>query len=90
MTRPVFGVDRDPEAIAGGRTKSGTPKTNPCLVAFGPGPAGRQCAECTHFSRVGGVGGRYYKCDLRRGTSGAATDHRVRWPACGRFEEAAP
>jgi len=86
----VFGVDRMPEEVTGLKSKSGTLKTNPCLAAFGLGVEGRRCGGCFHLYRVGGVAGRFYKCDLRRVTSGAATDHRVRWPACGRFEDGAP
>jgi hypothetical protein len=87
----VFGRDRDPgvteELVE--RTKSGTPKTNPMLAFAGAGPEGKTCASCLHLFRVGGVAGRYYKCELRRVTGGPATDHRVRWPACSRYEEEA-
>ena len=85
----VFGVDRDPGVIedSGARTKSGTLRFNPVRVALGPGPEGAICGDCTHFYRVGGVAGRYYKCDLRKNTGGPATDHRVRWPACAKYEE---
>ena len=89
MTRPVFGLDRDPGVTGemAERSKSGTPKRNPVVAALGPGPEGRICRDCSHLFRVGGVAGRYYKCDLRKVTSGAATDHRVRWPSCAAFEE---
>ena len=87
MSRLVFGVDRIPEAFPGAKGSSGTLKNNPCLAAFGDGPEGRTCQECSHFFRQGGVAGHYFKCDLRRVTSGPATDHRARWPACGRFAE---
>lgn len=73
--------------LRGGRTKMGTLTTNPMLALAGPGPEGRICRDCTHFFRQGGVAGTYYKCDLRRVTSGPATDHRVKWPACARFDE---
>lgn len=90
--RLVFGVDRLPEEVAVERTRNGkgrlgAPKSNPCIPAFGPGPEGRICRDCTHLFRVGGVAGRYYKCDLRVRTGGPGSDHRVRWPACARFEE---
>lgn len=29
---------------------------------------------------------RWYKCELRGITSGAGTDHRVSWDACGLYE----
>jgi len=90
--RLVFGRDRDPGVVeeivveGGPRTKQGTLKSNPLIVVYGKGPAGAKCGDCVHFFRQGGVAGTYYKCELRRVTSGPATDHRVRWPACGKYE----
>lgn len=65
-------------------------KTNPCVTVFGPGPEGKQCGTCAHF-----IKGRYhatilYKCKVRGLTHGEGTDHRVRWPACAKYEEARP
>lgn len=87
--RLVFGRDRDVSTIeeAMERTKSGTLRGNPCVAAFGPGPDGRVCGDCVHIWARGDTAGTYYKCDLRRVTGGAASDHRVGWPACARFEE---
>lgn len=82
MQRLLFGVDREPGEVQTGKGKA---QVNPCVVAFGPGPEGRTCGSCTHLFAMGGVAGRYLKCDLRRVTSGAATDHRSRWPACARY-----
>ena len=88
----VFGRDRDPSVVDeflhvnAARTKSGSLRTNP-LLALGPGPEGAMCGTCGHLYRVGGVAGRYYKCDLRKSTGSASTDHRVRWPACVRYVE---
>lgn len=87
MTRLTFGVDRDPGSIAGARTNDGTFRTNPCVAAYGPGPEGKRCGDCAHliahrFAKT------YYKCDLRVQTASAASDHRVRWPACARFASA--
>jgi len=28
----------------------------------------------------------YWKCDQRKQTNGAGSDHRRNWPACGKFE----
>jgi hypothetical protein len=90
--RLIFGVNRDPgvreeATVSGGaRNKSGALRANPMLAVAGPGPAGERCERCRHLYQVGGTAGRYYKCDLRRVSASAATDHRVRWPACGRFE----
>ena len=95
--RLLFGRDRDPGvqeefigARGAARTKGGSLRTNP-LLALGPGPEGAICGTCVHLYRVGGVAGRYYKCALRKATRSASTDHRVRWPACVRYEpEAQP
>lgn len=59
-------------------------KTNPCVRLFGEGPEGRKCKECAlltahAFQRT------FYKCSLRV-PGGPATDHRVNWPACAKFE----
>jgi len=48
--------------------------------------ADHQCWECRHliafhYDRA------YYKCGLTRWTSGPATDWRLKWTACGAFEE---
>lgn len=84
MTRPVFGVDRDPAAVPGSRSKSGTLLSNPLRIAYGPGPDGTRCGDCVHLHR--GYSGRYFKCDLRRNTSSTSTDHRARWESCAKFE----
>jgi hypothetical protein len=46
---------------------------------------GFTCGDCEHHVQVGGHAKTYHKC-LRNKTSGAATDIRVSWPACIRFE----
>lgn len=91
MTRPVFGVDVDPAVIEANATKnkSGSLKRNPLLAVYGPGPDGAQCGTCSHFFQLGGVAGTYYKCDLRKVTSGPSSDHRVRWDACAKYEQRA-
>lgn len=61
---------------------------NPCLQPFGKGPAGETCRHCAHLS-ANHCSKTYYKCLLRGVTSGPATDHRVTWPACGKFERKA-
>jgi hypothetical protein len=59
---------------------------NPCVRLWGPGPEGRQCKTCkrlvSHDFRR-----RYYKCELRKQTACAATDHRVGWRACAKYGE---
>ena len=64
-------------------------KTNPCLLLYGAGPESTTCATCTHLHALH-MGGTYYKCDLRRLSRSAATDHRMRWPACGKYEAGGP
>lgn len=58
---------------------------NPCFHAYGPGPEGEQCKNCIHLIGIC-YSKTVYKCDLRKLTHGAATDHKVRWPACAKFE----
>lgn len=65
-------------------------RANPMIPIYGEGPEGTTCASCVHLVLQGGTSGRYLKCELRRNTRGPATDHRARWPACGKYEEAAP
>ena len=44
-----------------------------------------KCGDCAHLLQRR----NYRKCSLTRQTRGAATDWRARWPACGKFAEAA-
>lgn len=88
----IFGIDRDPGVFeevvtkGGARSKSGTLKSNPLVPVFGPGPEGATCKTCVHLYRQHG-GARYFlKCELRRVSHSAATDHRSGWQACGRYE----
>lgn len=64
------------------------PNPNPCVQAFGPGPHGRICNGCALLNLRWASGRRYYKCSKRRMSSCEATDHRVGWDACAKFEEA--
>ncbi len=49
--------------------------------------AGTLCQACVHLRRMVEMSHPVYKCDLHPHlTHGAATDHRVRWPACARYE----
>ena len=61
---------------------------NPCVRVFGPGPEGAKCKTCVHLTYHWSAGTRYYKCRQRKMTMGAATDHRLRWDACGKYEVA--
>jgi hypothetical protein len=61
---------------------------NPCIALYGYGPEGAICRDCTHCRyRQDNPKAKHWKCDLRKLTHGAATDHRVGWPACGRYEK---
>lgn len=54
---------------------------------YGLAPGFAVCGKCRWFHRYH-QGGRWAKCDKTVQTSGAGTDWRARWPACGLFEEA--
>lgn len=59
---------------------------NPLIAVHGQGPDGAICRDCAHLYTKK-YAGTYHKCDLRADTNGPGTDHRVRWPACGRYEK---
>lgn len=49
------------------------------------GPEERRCGDCAHlrenrYARV------YYKCALAKNTGGTATDVRLKWRACEKWE----
>lgn len=49
---------------------------------------GYLCRDCAHLVRkIGGYRGYFFKRELFGITSSAATDWRLSWQACGRFEE---
>jgi hypothetical protein len=62
-------------------------KINPCLSLYGPGPEGVTCRKCARLTWSGNER-RYSKCTMRCISGGAATDHSVNFPACGKYEEA--
>jgi len=49
---------------------------------------GAVCRDCTHFLRKREATKVYFKCEKYGVTSGAATDWRARWNACGLWERA--
>jgi hypothetical protein len=70
---------------ASAREKARRLAGNPMIAAHGFGPEGAKCGQCAYL-RCHQWDKRYYKCLLRgKPTHGPATDHRVNWPACGRF-----
>lgn len=89
----IFGEEIDVAVPTPASTRRWTrpPDYNPCVAFYGAGPAGKRCKECAHLVMWLDHGnGRIYKCDLRKNTSGAATDHRVNWPACARWQAVTP
>ena len=48
----------------------------------GTGPNGQTCGTCAHARVQPATQKRYYKCGIGRITRGAATDIRLRDPAC--------
>jgi hypothetical protein len=60
---------------------------NPCVRVWGPGPEDAKCKTCSHL-HVRRYANTYYKCDLRKMSPSTATDHRVSWRACGKYEVA--
>lgn len=61
---------------------------NPCVSLHGLAEPAAKCKDCQMFIRKHGYSKMYFKCVLRGDTSGAATDHRANWPACGKFVKA--
>lgn len=63
-------------------------RDNPMIAAYGPYTVTPdvKCKDCKflfykQFAR------RYYKCEHRGNTNGAATDHRKHWPACSKYKK---
>ena len=75
----LFGTDT-PESVAKQQKK-----VNPCLKMYGETP-GKKCKTCNRLVKIS-MNKTWYKCELRRMSSCAASDHRVGWQACGRYTE---
>lgn len=73
-------VSMDPQ-----RDMAMTISVNPMTRVYGLTPD-TTCHDCAHLVQ-GSRGRKFMKCDRRKITHGAATDHRVRWPACGLWEK---
>jgi hypothetical protein len=69
---------------ASNREKARRRAGNPLVAKFGKGADGKTCGGCQHLI-VKTWDKRYFKCRLRGDSNGSATDHRKKWPACGRF-----
>jgi hypothetical protein len=61
------------------------PPINPMVGLHGVGPIDAICKTCQHLE-AWRYAKTYYKCGLRANSHGRATDHRVRWQACGKYE----
>ena len=48
---------------------------------------GKNCRTCRHLERQHYHRKNFYKCTKFRITRGEQTDWRLKWPACGLFEE---
>jgi len=73
--------------LFGGATNIGSTgdPTNPNpLVRLHGEMGGEKCKNCKHLIWHQ-ASKRYYKCNQRKITRGAATDHRVNWDACKLF-----
>lgn len=47
----------------------------------------KRCGACAYFYRTSGNTKDYFKCQVYGETSGAGTDWRKKWMACGLFKE---
>jgi hypothetical protein len=77
----LFGEDL-PKLLKSG--KSGKSRTNPLILVYGEGPAGKQCKDC-QFQFFREFASRYSKCEKREVSSSPKTDHNSRYKACGLF-----
>ncbi len=75
---------RQAELFEENPTTARNENSNPLVVAYGLDALGRKCRDCVHLTFRDRVA-RYYKCELRFISSGAATDHRAGWDACAQF-----
>lgn len=53
---------------------------------YGPGPEGMTCKRCAHCLKIRYHDRIYYKCAEWIMSHSSATDIRMKWDACGRFE----
>ncbi len=69
------------------RTTSELDSINPCVRLYGAGPDDKQCKDCVHLYTFH-QSARWFKCDQRpRHRKGISGDHRVRWPACAKYQK---
>lgn len=81
--------DEEYERLFGGKEPLGPLNPNPCVNLYGLGPAGARCGDCLHLKRYH-QSARWNKCEFRKGARGGeggpATDHKVKWQACARYQ----
>jgi len=65
------------------RNADGSFKNNPLILLYGT-TEGEICKDCENLYRRERTN-KWYKCSLRRCSGSPVTDHRVNWPACGKF-----
>ena len=58
-------------------------------MGAGLGPDGETCGSCKHSNPEQWRDGRYIKCAVMRRSRSEATDIRLKWRACARWEPAA-
>jgi len=92
MDKPLLDWNNNPIVVPG---SLGPPSINPCVTKFGVGPQGKTCEGCIHLTRHEQAA-VWFKCDLRQWKAKASKtiypgkDHRMRWPACAKYEESYP
>jgi hypothetical protein len=59
---------------------------NPMVRRFGK-TEGKMCKDCKYLVRLYYHNKTYIKCDKRGITHGRATDHKVSFEACSKFEQ---
>jgi hypothetical protein len=85
--KDLFGETIKYEDPKGKRNKGGGYIENPMHAVFGKNENER-CKSCIHLVYKQ-YAKRYYKCELRGNVDkcSAASDHKVNWFACGKFEK---
>lgn len=77
----LFGWDAPMQPKA--KAKRGQAKGS--AAPIGSGPMGQTCRTCVHAYSVV-FAKTYHKCGLVKATGGPATDIRLKWAACARWE----
>lgn len=86
LTPPPAAAASDPQQDAARRHRAAT--LGVMVRRYGPPPDGVTCGGCAHLVRSGGGAGAFPKCRAFRISCSAATDWRLRWPGCGKYEKA--